>query len=63
MPELPEVETIVNANSPRLTGWRMISAEFLSPLCCGIAMNPILKNSFFNRYTRLSVGASSFCFT
>jgi formamidopyrimidine-DNA glycosylase len=32
MPELPEVETIVNAISPRLAGRRITSAEFLSPL-------------------------------
>jgi formamidopyrimidine-DNA glycosylase len=32
MPELPEVETIVTAIAPRLTGRRVISAEFLSAL-------------------------------
>jgi len=32
MPELPEVETIVNALAPRLSGRRVVSAEFLSSL-------------------------------
>ncbi len=32
MPELPEVETIVNAIAPRLAGRRVISAEFLSSI-------------------------------
>ncbi|MEO8127341.1 MAG: bifunctional DNA-formamidopyrimidine glycosylase/DNA-(apurinic or apyrimidinic site) lyase [Bryobacteraceae bacterium] len=32
MPELPEVETIVSALAPRLTGRVLISAEFLSSL-------------------------------
>ncbi len=32
MPELPEVETIVSTIAPRLTGLRIISAEFLSSI-------------------------------
>jgi formamidopyrimidine-DNA glycosylase len=32
MPELPEVETIVNAIAPRLAGRRVISAEFFSSI-------------------------------
>jgi formamidopyrimidine-DNA glycosylase len=32
MPELPEVETIVNALAPRLTGRHIFTAEFLSSL-------------------------------
>ena len=32
MPELPEVETIVNAIAPRLNGLRVVSAEFLSSI-------------------------------
>src|SRR5260370_27612200 len=32
MPELPEVETIVQALAPRLTGRHIVSAELLAPL-------------------------------
>ena len=40
MPELPEVETIVTAISPRLTGRRIVSAEFLSSLVLRHCVEP-----------------------
>jgi formamidopyrimidine-DNA glycosylase len=40
MPELPEVETIVRAISPRLQGVRIVSAEFLSALVLRHCVEP-----------------------